>query len=229
VRLWDVTTGRQRATLRGHTDRVHCLAFSPDGATLASGGKDGTARLWDLATGKERARLAHRRRGRALPVFSAAFAPDGKTLATGSYDDQPVTLWATGTGKEQGVLTGHDSEVMALAFRRDGKALATASEDRTVKLWEVPTRKERASLRGQTRAFAVSFSPDGKAVAAGFEGGEVVVWDAETGQELATLRGHTGRVCLVAFSPDGKTLVSVGTRDGKVLLRDAPASGLLGK
>ena len=94
----EVATGKERATLKGHTDWVFSLAYSPDGKRLASGGglggKPGEIRLWDVATGKEQATLT----GHTLPVISVAYSPDGKTLASGSWD-QTIKLWDVATGK----------------------------------------------------------------------------------------------------------------------------------
>src|ERR1700681_3160439 len=85
-----------RATLKGHTDRVISVAYSPDGKTLASGSSDTTIKLWDVATGKEKATLS----GHTNHVGDVVFSPDGKTLASGS-EDQTIKLWAMPTGKEQ--------------------------------------------------------------------------------------------------------------------------------
>jgi WD40 repeat protein len=88
VRLWDATTGQERALFKGHTGHVESVAFGGDGKTLASGGSDGAVRLWDVAAGQERATL----KGHGGPVNSVAFSPDGRTLASGS-EDNTVRLW----------------------------------------------------------------------------------------------------------------------------------------
>ena len=77
-----------RDTLKGHTASVFCVAYSPDGRTLASGDRDGTIMLWDLKTSKERATL----KGHTAGVQSVAYSPDGKTLASGGEDDT-IKLW----------------------------------------------------------------------------------------------------------------------------------------
>ena len=82
VRLWDVATGHERAPLRGHTDIIHSLAYSPDGTTLATASMDKTVKLWDATSGKELATL----KGHTSAVKCVAFSPNSKMLATGSWD-----------------------------------------------------------------------------------------------------------------------------------------------
>ena len=88
VRLWDVASGQEKATLQGHTSSVESVAFSPDGTTLASASDDRTVVLWELASGQEKATF----QGHTHAVISVAFSPDGTTLASGSWDGT-VLLW----------------------------------------------------------------------------------------------------------------------------------------
>ena len=104
-----------------------------------------------------------------------------------------------------------------MAFSPDGKRLASASLDRTVKVWDAATGQETLTLKGHTGwSLSVAFSPDGKRLASASGDRTVKVWDAATGQETLTLKGHTGVVRSVAFSPDGKRLASAESgRDGE--------------
>jgi WD40 repeat protein len=89
--LWDLATGRQATTLKGHLAAIYSVNFAADGRSLVSGSRDGTIRVWEIPTGKERATL----KGHRGTVYAAAFAPDGKTLASGS-EDGTVKLWDVG-------------------------------------------------------------------------------------------------------------------------------------
>jgi eukaryotic-like serine/threonine-protein kinase len=108
----------------------------------------------------------------------------------------------------------HPSAVESVAFSSDGKRIATACRDATVKVWDAETGREFLSVRHGVAVRSVAFSPDGKRFITGSgdvgQPGGVKVWDAVTGQELFTLKGHTGWVLGVAFSLDGKRLVTSG-------------------
>src|SRR5947209_5077881 len=108
-----------RATLKGHTEVVFAVAFSPDGKTLASASQDNTIKLWGVKTGEEHAIL----KGHTSVVSSVAYSPDGKTLASASRD-KTIKLWDVQTGKEQTTLKGHTNIVFAVAYSPDGKTLA---------------------------------------------------------------------------------------------------------
>jgi serine/threonine protein kinase len=191
-------------TLKGHSDYVSSVAFSPDGQVLASGCRDHTIKLWEVQTGREINSL----KGHSYWVMSVAFSPDGRVLASGSFD-KTIKLWEVQTGREMNTLTGHSDYVYSVAFSPDGRVLASGSFDKTIKLWEVQTGREMNTLTGHSRSvFSVAFSPDGQVLASGSEDNTIKLWEVATGREINTLRGHSQSVWSVAFSPDGQVLAS---------------------
>jgi WD40 repeat protein len=123
------------------------------------------------------------------------------------------------------VQTGHNGWVESVAISPDSKVLASGSDDKTIKLWDIATGAQLRSLEGHTSAvFSVAFSPDGKTLASSSDDKTIRLWNVATGAQLRALEGHTHDVRSVAFSPDGKTLAS-GSDDKTIKLWDV-ATGM---
>jgi len=223
VKLWDTVTGQELETIMGNIGYVFSVAFSPDGKTLATGGAGHSVKLWDIGWRQNQTPLG----GQSWGIFASALSPDGGTLAVGSGKN--VELWDTSRRQKlKTIPTGHAGDITAIAFSADGKMLATGSNDKTVKLWDAKTWNELASLSGLDRndpsIKCVAFSPDGGTLAVCSEYGGLKLWDTRARQELPGLKGDSSHVTFVAFSHDGKMLV---TSSGTLKLWDVKTRQLL--
>lgn len=211
VRLWDADTGKQLTALKGSTDRVVGIAYTPDGKLLASVGSD--ICLWDIASGKPQ--WTFEMQGmRPVRGNCVCFSPDGKTMACGC-SDAIVRMWAPGSQSLIREMQGHRRGLNNVAFSPDGRFLASGSADGTVRIWNTSSGTEVHVLQGDSAAY----SPDGAAIATASLDRIVRIWDTASGKQRQALEGHDGEVTCVCFSPDGKTLGS-GSKDKTIRLWD---------
>ena len=234
IRFWDAATGTHKTTLASEGEKVRALAYSPDGNIVACGSENGNVQLWDTQTMQLKFTLiGHTRR-----VKSIAYAPSGNSIATAS-SDRTVRLWDAATGKSKAILTGYMG-INTAAYAPDSKTIATGQYGGKIHFWDVSTGKLKNTFIGDKKGiiFDISYAPDGKTIAVVSSYDRVLLRDAKTGKHKATL-AHFGLIDTIflilqnreydinsiAYSPDGKTIVTGGDyytiEEGTVYLWDA--------
>src|SRR5262249_24408385 len=208
VALFDARTGDMVHTLTGHSDRVHAVAFSPDGRYLAGGNLSRAGgqspyviKIWDLRTTQATATL----QGSLGALWTVAFDPKGKRLFCGG--EKGLDVWDLAGGKivlSFGAADGADG-CYSFALSPEGKKLAWGNASTKVKVWEIGSDKPPVTLDGHTAGIQyAAFSPDGKLLATGSDK-ELLLWDAN---KLELVKKFDTPAGWLAFEPDGKALLT---------------------
>ncbi len=226
VVLWNISTRKVLARLKGHDGWVSAVAFSPDGKTLYSGSMDQTVKLWDFSSYKGGGRVSGEKikvfatiKGHTGSIDSIKCSPAGRIVATVGAD-RTVKLWGEAAGREFDAVEG--VEVVSpganiIAKYTDDKSRFTDSASMTL----FDLRSDEPAKLGTMKGLNLILSPDGKTLAT-YDWSDngtstIKLWDVSTRRELITLRAGQSYEDLAAFSPDGRLFTALGS-DGKSLI-----------
>jgi WD40 repeat protein/serine/threonine protein kinase/Skp family chaperone for outer membrane proteins len=203
VKLWEVSSGQLRATLRGHSSRIRAVAIAPNHKYVASAAEDRTVKLWDIDAQEELATL----KGHQAEVFSVAFSPEGQRLVTGGMD-LTARVWDVQVATEVTRINPPRTLFNRAAYSPDGQHLAIV-ENFTLAVRDAVSGQKLSRCEGhQAAVTGFDFFPDGKEVATISEDRTLRIWETASGKEIAVLTGHTATPMAVSVASDGRRIVT---------------------
>ena len=220
IRLFNIETGKLEREISTGQIEVNGLTFLNDGQELASSGDDGTIRIWNLQNGQQRLLI----KTLYVKVYEISYlAVRNELLACGNGPF--VCSFDPATGHENYRLEGHQSNVNNLAIAEGGHFLASASNDGTVKLWNLETRTEIESLSRPENVEHLIFSPGNRFLVTGNSVGLLQTYDLLGKRDVSSAK-HLDRIAALRFHPDGKTLL-VGDMSGRIRIWSFDEAGEL--
>lgn len=244
IKIWDVASGFCLMTFQEHTSSVTAVQFAKKGQVLFSSSLDGTIRAWDLIRFRNFRTFTATER---VQFNSLAVDPSGEIVVAGSQDTFEIYVWSVQTAQLLDSLAGHEGPISCLAFGNENSILASASWDKTIRIWSIFGRSQQVEpIEIQSDVLSIAMRPDSKEVAVTTLDGTITVWDVEDAKQLHLIDGKKdiigGRFLedrfsaknlarskyftTVNYSFDGLSLVAAGNNNS-ICLYDIPNEVLL--
>jgi WD40 repeat protein len=239
LNLWDLERGIEIAKLQGHTDVILSMSITSDGHHAVTGSQDGTIKVWDLQCGVELATLqGHKDMDRAVAVTLDGICAVSRSRDTLKVWDLSALLIASSKDNTD-LVTLKTYPIPSIAPQTDltklntvvvtpdGRRAVSGADDHTLKVWDLESGAELATLRGHKDTIhVIAMTPDGNRVVSGSDDHMLKVWDLESGIELATLQGHADSINAVVVTSDGSCAIS-GSKDRTLRVWDLTGYKLL--
>jgi WD40 repeat protein len=220
VLLWNTSKGDLPTALKGHSDRVCCIAFTPDGERLLSGSADSTIKTWKASNGELEGTMV----GHDGDVLCMSVASDNSICVSGSADHS-IKVWDLIKRAHGCTLVGHSDEIRCVAISPDGLNIVSGSSDTTIRLWHRRTGQLKGELNAeQADVCCLQFSYDGQLLISGGSDGTIKVWNFARGMLLTTYSGHEDQVSALSSCPYNYSLVRLisGSWDGTIKFWSLP-------
>ncbi|SCU87928.1 LAMI_0D08064g1_1 [Lachancea mirantina] len=187
IKVWDTSSGFCLVTFQEHTSAVTAVKIVKKGQVMFSSSLDGTVRAWDLLRYRNFRTFTAAER---IPFNCLAVDPTGEVVCAGSVDSFDVHVWSVQTGQLVETLSGHEGPVSCLSFSQENGLLASASWDKTVRIWSIFGRSQQVEpLEVYSDVLAISLRPDGKEVAAATLDGQISFFNVDEGKQVGSIDG----------------------------------------
>jgi WD40 repeat protein len=218
VKVWDTRTGGLVRSLSGHKNGVKCVAVTPNGKRILSGSADGTICSWAFESGKRLKTIDAHEQG----VEAMTFTPDGKLLISTGWEETTMTLWTARDLRMISRVEAHGERLTSIAVAPDGSRVVTGSWDGTARVWALPGVQLERSFDDDSQgvtAVAVA-ADDARSICSGGASGGIWSHPLADLSVRRAMEGHLSVVRALAFSPNGRLLVST-SGDGRIKVWDA--------
>jgi U4/U6 small nuclear ribonucleoprotein PRP4 len=230
IKIWKAETAELITTLRGHTERIVGLSWTPKisvcsdespeqhskkSMLLASASADGNAKIWDVSLSNN-SQCVSTLSGHTARLSSIAFHPSGRFVGTTSYD-KTWRLWDVESSALLLTQEGHAREVYPIAFHPDGSLVATGDLSGIGRVWDLRSGKSIFILRGHSsHLLGLDWSPNGYHIASASEDHSSIIWEIRQQRTLYTIPAHTGMVSRVKYAPRSGEFLVTSSFDGTV-------------
>jgi len=204
-KVFDVSSGRELATLEGSWGEIRAVAFSPDGKRIAAASSDSVAHLWDTASGRMIRALA----GHEDALYGAAFFPGGERVVTGGAD-WTLRVWDANSGVEKALFSPHGEAVTCVAVSPDGKRIAAGAINGRLAIWPMERELRRPTLKALGAVWSLAFSEDGQTLFAGEDRGGLSIFDLASERMIRSVKVAEGEARSSAFGPHGRIFLAAG-------------------
>lgn len=220
VQVWDALSGKNALIYKGHTKLVTSIGWSPDGKHIASSGGDMSGKAWDVQVWNPSSKKLITKNSVSATAQCLVWSPDSKKIVYGD-NNTLLHVWNIETGTTflyQGHTSGYQMYIVDVAWSPDGTYIASACDDRTVKVWDAHDGKQTFVTHRHANPapmWAVACSPSGTAIASGDNAASIEVWEARSGKLITSYTGHTREIIALAWSPSSQ-LIASASNDGTV-------------